>query len=396
MKNGIFRIEWLKTTKVIMILGLVSILFLGCTGKKWNNGNLELGEFRANRVIVVYEEQVAASIDKAFQIASAIESPQWIYQWQPLLNYSNNEKNDLDTFWSESMLGAYLFSSPGSNTYWYTTLYDRDQHKFHAYLFHQDVILGKYELEMEEKGDGETLAKFKFTLTSVNERGNKVFRTGLRDRANKLTRFLGKSLKQYVETNTVFKSDVIKRDKTALPNLFQPKRFQLSYQGKSKGGLDENLALLGPVAELKWIDSWYFDLVYSNGGDNEPHAIFMTDLVGKSGYHRLNTYIHWYSTTYDKKNHRFYAILLTHGLGMTRVKFDLSDAGNGQTLWKIQSVRTGLSEEGNEIISNAGYETSDNPWIYLVTAANYYMETGKIYKIPLMTKLNLAYAILFD
>ena len=60
----------------------------------------------------------------------------------------------------EPSTGLSILRSPGANTYWYTTLYDTEQHRFEVIWLSRDLTIAGWELSMTDLGRGQTRANW--------------------------------------------------------------------------------------------------------------------------------------------------------------------------------------------------------------------------------------------
>jgi hypothetical protein len=119
--------------------------------------------------------------------------------------YSEGGKNENNCIFSEEMSAPVLL--PSANrvaTIWHTTLWDSARHQVHFVLI-TSLSVAKFEIEMQDQGDGNTLVQWNFTLTAVNEKGNGHIDGSTADRMTAMMTFLANSLKHYCETGEILR-----------------------------------------------------------------------------------------------------------------------------------------------------------------------------------------------
>lgn len=257
-----------------------------------------------------------------------------------------------------------------------------------------ELAFGKYEFEVEDTPDGSSLLRLDFTYTALNVKGNSLFDKGLKNRMFNMIKSIGDSVVQRLKSGLELSSYTNAAPYEGIPNIFNAERAHVNHEVMVKGDVDDCFSLVCPVAELKWIDDWQFDLIYSESGRNEKNNIFLEPSSGLAVLHspRLNTY--WYTTLYDTENHRCHFVLLSQGLLVAKLEIKVEVLTEGNTLIKWDLTYTGLSKEGNKIIQEKDFkDRMFNMINFLGLSAKHYIETGKIYRVPKKRKLDLMMSI---
>ncbi|MCP3962674.1 MAG: hypothetical protein GY719_32950, partial [bacterium] len=162
-----------------------------------------------------------------------------------------------------------------------------------------------------------------------------------------------------------------------------------------RGGADEIFALACPVAELDWVDDWHFDLVYSESGRNEDNNLLLEPVTGLAVLRSAGSETYWYTTLYDTDRRRFHAVLLTRDVILGKWQFEVDDLGDGRGRLRLRITYTGLTEEGNRIIGERGFEDRmGNMLEFILTSAKSYLETGKIFRLARKRKMELAISLI--
>ena len=160
---------------------------------------------KSKRIHRTHQVAVQAPIDKVFPLACPIEEYKWIDGWQCDMIYSEGGRNENNCTFSEEMSAPALFPSASLGaTIWYTTLWDTAGHRVHFALI-TSLSVAKFEVEMQNRGDGNTLVIWDFTLTALNEEGNRHMNDATADGMTGMLTFLADSLKHYCETGEILR-----------------------------------------------------------------------------------------------------------------------------------------------------------------------------------------------
>lgn len=176
------------------------------TRKKWNNGDLTQSPIKLKRANAHHEVRIKGDVDDCFSLACPKAELNWIDGWQFDMIYSESGKNEKNCIFLEALSGPVVLRSPGLNTYWYTTLYDPENHRCHFVLLSQKPVIAKLEIHMDALPDGNTSIKWDLTYTALSVEGNKIIREkDFKDRMSNMINFLGLSAKHYMETGKIYK-----------------------------------------------------------------------------------------------------------------------------------------------------------------------------------------------
>ena len=156
--------------------------------------------FEAKRISANCNTKIKGGVDAVFALACPVEELKWIDNWEFDMIFSASGKNENNCIFKESMSGLFVLKSPETETYWYTTLYDKLTHRFHALLIYGGCATGKFEFETKEDADGYSTAHWKLTYTALNEAGNALADESLQGRMIGMLNFLSESAKHYLET----------------------------------------------------------------------------------------------------------------------------------------------------------------------------------------------------
>ncbi|MFZ2634282.1 MAG: hypothetical protein WA081_14335 [Desulfosalsimonadaceae bacterium] len=162
--------------------------------------------FSAARVSTQFTIRIQAAPDALFALACPKEELKWIDQWQYEMIYSDSGKNENNCIFKEKLSGLFVLNAPGVDTYWHTTLYDRESRRFHALLIYGNAGAGKFEFEIADSDNGASKADWRLTFTALNDQGNRLADAALKDRMTGMLQFLGESAKHYLETGNMLKT----------------------------------------------------------------------------------------------------------------------------------------------------------------------------------------------
>ena len=353
------------------------------SSKQWNQGNLALNPFEMQRVSATHEQRIDAPALRAFQRACEAGQPGWLPGGAVQLRYSDSGHDEPNALWAEDETGPALLQTPGLRTFWSTTLIDPERCRYQAVLLNPELALGTLELELEQQRDG-TVARLSLSYTVLSEAGSALFDA-------QITHRLGRLLERFGRT--------LGRSMTVAPpavSATQPARRQgVAHEVVINGDVDQCFALACPVAELRWVDDWRFDLIYSDSGINETGCVFVEASTGLAVLRCADASTYWYSTRFDVQRHRFEAIWITRDLSIARWEVGMTDLGQGQTRVNWSLVYTGLSPRGDRIISEPGLEQrAENVLRYLATSLKHYVETGTMYRLSSHRKLRIAVSLI--
>jgi len=134
-------------------------------------------------------------------------------------------------------------------------------------------------------------------------------------------------------------------------NKLRTKRIICTHKEVIKAPMENIFPLLCPVEELKWIDNWQYQLVYSDSSVNENNCIFRENMSGL--------------ILFDSP------ITITHLL-------ELRDQGNGSSSIQFKFTYTSLKEDTVDETTKGKLMTI---LAFLTTSLKYYCETGEILKM---------------
>ena len=163
-------------------------------------------------------------------------------------------------------------------------------------------------------------------------------------------------------------------------NTFKAKRIQATHEEKIKTTPDECFVLACPVEELKWINNWQFDMIYSDSGKNELNCIFREDMSAAFVLNAPGLPTYWQTILYDAASHRFYALLLYGDKATGKFEWEVHDDGDGICTATWNLTYTALNQEGNDIAYESLGDRMSFMLHHLAQSAKHYLETGEMLK----------------
>jgi len=163
-------------------------------------------------------------------------------------------------------------------------------------------------------------------------------------------------------------------------SAFRATRFQVTHEEKIKTTPDACFALACPVEELKWINNWQFDMIYSDSGRNEINCIFREDMSAAFVLNVPGLSTYWQTTLYDAAEHRFHALLMYGDKATGKFEWEVKDDGDGicSAIWNL--TYTALNQEGNDIADESLKDRMSLMLDFLAKSGKHYLETGEMLK----------------
>lgn len=164
-----------------------------------------------------HEIVVPGDADECFSLACPVAELDWIDDWQFHLLYSDSGRNEDDCIFIEAVSGLAVHRVASADTYWYTTLYDPAARRFHAVLLTSDFIIGRWSLEVDALGNGNSRMRWALMDTGLNERGNQIIlENGFETRIANMLRFISHSARHYMETGEILRLPARRKARLAL------------------------------------------------------------------------------------------------------------------------------------------------------------------------------------
>jgi len=349
--------------------------------RQWNQGNSDHNPFTPLRMKSAHQVRIDLPARQVFERACLAGQPAWLPAGSARLSCSEYGPDGTDALWSEGETGRVLFEQPQLETFWATTRLDPASRRYQAVLINPELAMGTLDVEMEEHSDG-TLVRFDLSYTVLSEAGSVLFDEGFDTRLAQALEGFGTTMRRSVTSE---------RATPVVPASHQVRRQAAEHEVIISGDIDECFALACPVAELRWIDDWSFDLIYSESGRNETGCVFLEPSSGLSMLRVPGANTYWYTTLYDSEKHIFSAIWVTRDLTVARWEARMTDLGDGQTRFILSLISSGMGEEGSRILGEPGMEERMERGLrFIATSMKHYVETGSLYRLAGQMKVKIA------
>lgn len=159
------------------------------------------------------------------------------------------------------------------------------------------------------------------------------------------------------------------------------KRIHVTHEETVNASPEEAFALACPVEELKWIDKWEFQMIYSDSGRNENNCIFREQMSSLFVLNSPEIATYWYTILYDKEEYGFHAVLVSGENAIGKFEFGVKVLGERKirACWNL--TFTALGEQGNRLFDQ-GFESRMKGMLsFLGESAKHYLEKGEMLRM---------------
>jgi hypothetical protein len=163
--------------------------------------------------------------------------------------------------------------------------------------------------------------------------------------------------------------------------MFTAKRISTHFQITIDCQADDVFALACPKEELKWIDHWQYDMIFSESGKNETNCIFKEKMSGLFVVNEPGMETIWHTTLYDPIARIFHSLLLFGDVATAKFEFAVTaDSRESATAdWGL--TFTTLNDRGNQLADEGLKERLFGMLNFLGESAKHYLETGNMLKV---------------
>jgi hypothetical protein len=162
--------------------------------------------YQPPRLSIEHEITISGDIDECFALACPVAELLWIDDWKFDLIYSESGKNETGCVFLEPSSGLSMLRSAGANTYWYTTRFDTEKHRFDAIWLTRDLTIADWQASMTDLGGGQTRVNWSLSYTALGQEGRRILsESGMAKRMKRGLSFLATSLKHYTETGSIYR-----------------------------------------------------------------------------------------------------------------------------------------------------------------------------------------------
>jgi len=174
------------------------------------------------------------------------------------------------------------------------------------------------------------------------------------------------------------KGEIINHENDGRCNV---KRFHVTHEETVNASAKETFALACPVEELKWIDKWQFQMIYSDSGRNENNCIFREEMSGLFVLNLPEIATYWYTTLYDKQGYRFHAVLVSGEVAIGKFEFEMEtmSAKKVRACWSL--TFTSLGEDGNRLFDEGFKGRMKGMLTFLGASAKHYLEKSEMLRM---------------
>ena len=139
-------------------------------------------------------------------------------------------------------------------------------------------------------------------------------------------------------------------------------------------------SLACPREELKWIENWEYELIYSDSGHNENNCIFAERMSSPVLFETPDV-THWYTTLYNRDDLKVQFLLTCAGKALIKWDFVLILISNETSRGTWSITLTSLSKDVDRIGRQVLEERLAGIIGFLSQALKYYCETGSMLKL---------------
>ncbi len=349
--------------------------------RKWNQGDVTLNDFDMQRERAALTVPVSLPADELFRRACGAARPAWMPDGAMQLRRSTSGRDEPEAMWREETTGPALLGQPGLAAHWMTTVLDRASRRYQAVIAWPGLALATLDLAADPLEQG-AQARLELTVTPLSRAGSEACDGGLPARMAALLQRFGEALRHAPPAP----SPAPRLEPVTLAG-----RVAVAHEEVVTGDLDTCFELACPVAELKWIEDWCFDLVYSDSGVNEPGCVFMEPFTGLAVLRAPRAHNHWYTTHYRRQTGRFEAVWVTEALTMARWQVRMTELEPGQVRINWQLSYGDLGDAGAALMAEPGMERRMADALRFISASlKHFVERGTLYRLSVHRKLRIA------
>ncbi|MFH2008116.1 MAG: hypothetical protein ABI333_16155 [bacterium] len=365
--------------------------------KRWNNGNMALSATKMSRLRSTHQLRAVEPLEALFSgLRSSLPSDGMADNQpdnQPEVLSSGHRWDGPQTLWRDRWLGPGLFPGATQPTHGFTTLVDSEAHELHVLFVTGDQVATKLEVRLasREGSDAEVDVTLELTASALRAAGNELFDESLPGRMQEQLKRFGEQLRRLDSESLHGTLSTARPSATPRASSDQSctKRAEHVIELDQRNlvfDLNDVFPLACPVAELDWIDNWFFDLRHSDSGRNEEHCVFVEALSSPLVMaDRARTT--WYTTLFDPQTRRFEAVLIVGDHILGKFDFAAEDLGGGRARLGWSLSFTGRNDGGNRLVAEPGFRRRTGQMLELLARSiERYLTTGKVYRPSLHQK----------
>jgi len=151
---------------------------------------------------------------------------------------------------------------------------------------------------------------------------------------------------------------------------FKPLRVVKEYEMTIPASCQQVFPLLCPKREYDWLPYWSCDIVYSKSGKAEAGCVFTTDFPDRGN-------MTWIVTNYDPPKEIQYTVFKPEShVWYLEIGLEPIEPVRTHILWR--HTFTGLTEEGNQILSEHTDEKHRLHLDFIERALIHFLKTGRM------------------
>ncbi len=168
-----------------------------------------------------------------------------------------------------------------------------------------------------------------------------------------------------------------KHESIQYPAAVENKRVIEKLTLEIKASPDKIFPLACPVEELRWIENWDYQLVYTASGVNETNCIFNEEMSGPAIFGKPMT-ITWVTTLHDPDKHWIHFLLILEDKAIIQFEINFRETGidTSTVTWKF--VFTALDDEANALENENVAQSLQAILSFLSESLKHYCETDEM------------------
>lgn len=350
--------------------------------------------FPARRLEASLSFIVNGHTDQVFPKLSPVECNPWLPSFDGKRLTPQSSSPQPYYLISETYSGNLFFQEPNLTTNWYIFEHDVKSHGIDACILSNKPIIGRYTAIITPKGNTSSMVTLKYMYTAFNEQGNRFLNNDFQNKMEQMLQLIKQSIEEKQANSSLF--DLKQTNPVEDPeNHFIPVNKGNHHDEIIHTRGEDYFSLFCPVAELLWIKDWTYTLYYSDSGWNEDNCLFHERLSPMGIFYTPTLKTYWYTVKYDRNAKQFHAILYTPGLMIGKFESSIQTLSEDKINIHWELLYTGISPDGNAILMEEDFkERIKNKFKLLAPSIKTYIETGKLYNIPLKMKFRMFINIL--
>lgn len=157
------------------------------------------------RIFCTHTEEIHAPAQRVFPLLCPVAEYDWIDNWDCRIQYTRGGVNEEGCIFTEEIMGPVFAGSAVTST-WLTNRYDEENRHIEFIIFVHDQAVVRYNIKLDEQGNGLTIAVMDFEITALNDSIAGINEEEIKARIMGIVTFIAGSLKHYCETGEMLKA----------------------------------------------------------------------------------------------------------------------------------------------------------------------------------------------